>query len=246
MTWANERSAVIPGGATARTSVEIDLGLRRYMLGIYNYMGMGLLVSAVVAYLVANTALGGVFFTGRAQLSAIGWVAVLSPLALLLIAMFGADRLSAGAIRSIYWALTALQGVSLAVLLQVYTGQSVTRTFFITAASFGALSLWGYTTQRDLSGMGSFLLMGLIGLVIAGLLNLFFASGVLQFIINAVGLLVFAGLTAFDTQRLKEEYLSGLDEGMEAKSQVFGALSLYLNFVNLFQFLLAFLGDRED
>ena len=245
MSWTNERVVVAPGAITAREQTEIDAGLRRHMLGIYNYMASGLILSGIVAYVVANTALGGVFYSGRAQLTVLGWIAVFAPLGLLLVASFAAHRLSAPAIQSIYWGLTALMGVSLAAVLQVYTGQSITRTFFVTAAAFGGLSLWGYTTQRDLSGMGSFLLMGLIGILIAGLVNLFLASSALQFAISAIGVVIFAGLTAYDTQRLKEEYIANMDDVVATKLQVFGALSLYLNFVNLFQFLLSFIGERK-
>ena len=245
MSWTNERVDVARDAITAREQAEIDAGLRRHMLGIYNYMASGLILSGIVAYVVANTALGGVFYSGRAQLTVLGWIAVFAPLGLLLVASFAAHRLSAPAIQSMYWGLTALMGVSLAAVLQVYTGQSITRTFFVTAAAFGGLSLWGYTTQRDLSGMGSFLLMGLIGILIAGLVNLFLASSALQFAISAIGVVIFAGLTAYDTQRLKEEYIANMDDVVATKLQVFGALSLYLNFVNLFQFLLSFIGERK-
>lgn len=229
-----------------KNDVTVDAGLRQHMLGIYNYMASGLILSGIVAYVVANTALGGAFYSGKAQLSALGWLAVFAPLGLLLVASMTAHRLSATAIKSIYWSLTALQGVSLATLVQVYTGQSLTRTFFVAAAAFGALSLWGYTTRRDLSGLGSFLLMGLVGVLIAGIVNLFLASSALQFIISTVGVVVFAGLTAYDTQRLRDEYFDDADNQQLSKLQVFGALSLYLNLVNLFQLLLSMLGERRE
>ena len=250
MVWNNDNSARPASygygvGARTRTHAEIDAGLRRHMLGVYNYMMLGLLLSGTVAYLVANTALGGVFYSGRGQLTLLGWVAVLSPIGLLLVASFMAQRLSPTAIQGIYWALTAAQGVSLAMVLQLYTGQSIARTFFVTAASFGALSLWGYTTRRDLSGMGSFLIMGLFGIILASIVNLFLGSSALQFAITVIGILVFAGLTAYDTQRIKEQYVEGMDQGSATTLQVWGALGLYLNFVNLFQLLLSFFGDRE-
>jgi FtsH-binding integral membrane protein len=174
-------------------------------------------------------------------------MALFVPLALILIASFGASRLSPAAVQALYWGITAFQGIGLAALLQAYAGVSVTRVFFITAAAFGALSLWGYTTQKDLSGWGSFLLMGLVGLIIALLVNLFLASSALQLAITLIGLVIFAGLTAWDTQRLKEEYVAGLAQGDQAlTSQVFGALSLYLNFINMFQLLLSLLGSRDE
>ncbi len=250
MTWSNDdtRSARLGygTGVGGRTRAEIDVGLRRHMLGVYNFMMLGLALSGVTAYVVANTALGAVFYAGPGKLTALGWIAVFAPLGLILLASFAAHRLSPMAMQGIYWALTATQGVGLAALLQVYTGQSIARTFFVTAAAFGALSLYGYTTRRNLSGMGSFLLMGLVGVVIASLVNLFLASSALQFAITVIGVLVFAGLTAYDTQRIKEEYVEGMDQGSATTLQVFGALSLYLNFINLFQLLLSFMGSREE
>nr|WP_246179396.1 Bax inhibitor-1/YccA family protein [Microvirga thermotolerans] len=217
------------------------------MIGVYNYLMLGLALSGAAAYAVANTPLGELFYSGPRELTPLGWVALLAPLGLILIASFGAQSLSPAGLQGIYWGITALQGVGLAALLQAYTGESVTRIFFITAAAFGALSLWGYTTRSDLSGWGSFLLMGLVGLILASLINLFLASSALQFAITIIGLFVFAGLTAWDTQRIKEEYVAGLAYGDAAlTSRVFGALSLYLNFLNLFQLLLSLLGQREE
>jgi FtsH-binding integral membrane protein len=233
--------------AAPRDTALFDAGLRAHMIGVYNYMMLGLALSGVMAYLVANTAVGGLFYAGPRQLTAFGWVALLAPLALILIASFGAQRLSPAAIQAIYWGITGLQGVGLAAVLQAYTGESVTRVFFITAAAFGALSLWGYTTERSLSGLGSFLLIGLVGVIVATIVNLFLASSVLQFAITIIGLIVFCGLTAWDTQRLKEEYLSGITHGDQTlTSQVFGALGLYLNFLNLFQLLLSLFGNRDE
>jgi len=251
MSWMSDTNRPVPfygpGRTTSQAAATFDAGLRAHMIGVYNYLMLGLALSGVVAYLVANTAFGSLFYAGPRQLTALGWVALLAPLGLILIASFGAQRLSPAAIQGLYWGITALQGVGLAALLQSYTGESVTRVFFITAASFGALSLWGYTTERTLSGWGSFLLMGLVGLILASLVNLFLESSALQFAITIIGLLVFAGLTAWDTQRIKEEYVAGWAQGEQAlTSQVFGALSLYLNFVNLFQLLLSLFGNREE
>jgi len=234
-------------GTHAYPQATFDAGLRAYMIGVYNYLMLGLALSGVVAYAVANSALGGLFYAAPRQLTALGWMALFAPLGLILIASLGAHRLSPAAIQGLYWGITALQGVGLAALLQAYAGESIARVFFITAAAFGSLSLWGYTTRRSLSAWGSFLLMGLVGLVIAGLVNLFVQSSALQFTITLVGLVVFAGLTAWDTQRLKEEYVAGVVQGDALlKSQVFGALSLYLNFINLFHLLLSLLGSRDE
>jgi hypothetical protein len=234
-------------GTTASQAATFDAGLRAYMIGVYNYPMLGLVLSGAVAYAVANTAFGALFYSGPRELTALGWIALLAPLGLIMIASFGVQRLSRRAIQGLYWGITALQGIGLAALLQAYTGASVTRVFFITAATFGALSLWGYTTTKSLSGWGSFLVMGLVGLIVAMLVNLFLESSALQSAITLIGLLIFAGLTAWDTQRLKEEYLAGLAEGNAAlTSQVFGALSLYLNFIYLFQLLLSLLGNREE
>lgn len=250
MSWMNDITRPVPshyGPGRTTSQVTFDAGLRTHMIGVYNYLMMGLALSGIVAYAVANTAFGSLFYAGPRQLTALGWMALLAPLGLILVASFGANRLTPATIQGIYWATTGLQGIGLAALLQSYTGESVTRVFFITAAAFGSLSLWGYTTEKRLSGWGSFLLMGLVGLILASLINLFLASSPLQFAITIIGLLIFAGLTAWDTQRIKEEYVTGLVQGDTAlTSQVFGALSLYLNFINLFQLLLSLFGSREE
>ncbi len=223
-----------------------DAGLRQHMLGIYNYMFAGLGLSGAVAYFLTATGASAIFFTAPGQFTALGWAALFAPLGLLLLASFSAARLSTGATHAIYWAVAALQGVSLAVLFQAFTGQSIAQIFFVTAAAFGALSLFGYTTKRSLSGMSTFLMVGLIGVIIAFIVNIFLQSGLLQFVASVIGVLVFAGLTAFDTQRLKTEYITGVTGDAAAKAQVWGALSLYLNFINLFQLLLSLFGQREE
>lgn len=223
-----------------------DAGLRQHMLGIYNYVFAGLGVSGAAAYFLITTGAGALFFSSPGQFTALGWAAIFAPLGLLLLASFSAARLSTGATHAIYWSVAALQGVSLAVLFQAFTGQSIAQIFFVTAAAFGALSLFGYTTKRSLSGMSTFLMVGLIGVVIAFIVNIFLQSGLLQFVASVIGVLVFAGLTAFDTQRLKTEYLAGVSGETAAKAQVWGALSLYLNFINLFQLLLSLFGQREE
>ncbi|MEL6968190.1 MAG: Bax inhibitor-1/YccA family protein, partial [Pseudomonadota bacterium] len=174
------------------------------------------------------------------------WVIMLAPLAFVLVLSFGINKLSVATSQIVFWVYSAVMGLSLSSIFLVFTGASIAQTFFVTAAAFGALSLYGYTTKRSLSGMGSFLLMGLIGLIIASVVNIFLASSALAFAVNVIGVLIFAGLTAYDTQRLKETYdmVIGNSEAM-AKSSIMGALSLYLNFVNMFMFLLQFMGDRE-
>jgi len=251
MSWMNDTTRPVPSfsGPGTRTypQATFDAGLRAHMIGVYNTLMLGLALSGVVAYLVANTALGTLFYAAPRQLTFLGGAALLAPLALILFVSFSAHRLSVSAIQGVYWGITALQGVCVAALLQAYTGESIARVFFITAAAFGSLSLWGYTTKRSLSGWGSFLLVGLVGLVLAGLVNLFLQSSALQLTITLIGLLVFAALIAWDTQRLKDEYVAGVIQGDALlKSQVFGALGLYLNVINLFQLLLSLLGTQDE
>ncbi len=179
--------------------------------------------------------------------SPLKWVIMLSPLALVFALSFGMERMRPATAQMLFWLFAALMGISLGSIFMVYTQTSITRVFFITAATFGALSLWGYTTQRDISGWGSFLFMGLIGVILGSLVNLIWPSGMLQFVVSIVGVLIFAGLTAYDTQRLKNEYVYGQMEGdARERSAIMGALSLYLNFINLFTLLLQLLGQREE
>jgi FtsH-binding integral membrane protein len=242
--------------------VAVDEGLRSYMLRVYNYMVLGLAITGVAAlgtYMLSVTtdpALAvlklrdGLMLTGFGRAvfaSPLKWVIILAPLALVFLLSFGIQRMRPAVAQVLFWVYAALVGLSLAAVFMVFTHTSIVRVFFITAASFGALSLWGYTTQRDLSGMGSFLLMGLFGVILASLVNLFMASSALQFAISVAGVLVFAGLTAWDTQRLKNGYLDGAMDGETTeRSAIIGALSLYLNFINLFTLLLQLLGQREE
>ena len=241
-------------GATTVDQATFDAGLRAHMLRVYNYMASGLALSGIVALAVYNVdALNALFFsvtqTARGPvrgLNILGWVAILAPIGLILWASFRAHAMRVGTVRGIYWAIVALNGVGFSLLLYRYTGASIARTFFITAASFGALSLYGYTTKRSLSGLGSFLFMGLIGILIAGVVNaLFVQSFMLNFIISAAGVLIFAGFTAYDTQQIKEQYSEAYGGDAQEKMAIFGALNLYLDFVNLFQMLLSLIGDRE-
>jgi uncharacterized protein len=253
---------------TRAESTVIDAGLRAYMLRIYNYMVLGLAITGFAAlgvYMLsvtgdaaaaARSATGGalairsgVFLTpiGYALfVSPLKWVVILAPLALVFFFSFKLQSMRPATAQITFWIFAALIGMSLSSIFLVYTHTSIVRVFFITAASFGALSLYGYTTGRDLSGMASFLIMGLFGVIIASLVNLFLQSSAMQFIISVVGVLVFAGLTAWDTQRLKTEYLHGAMQGdVLEKSAISGALSLYLNFINMFTMLLHLFGQRE-
>ena len=240
----NERLVARP---SARTEV-IDQGLRSYMLRVYNYMAVGLGLTGIAAVATFMAAVDNGQLTSFGQLlfaSGFRWVVIFAPLALVLFLSFRVQSMSVAAAQLIFWIYAGLVGVSFASLGLVYAHESIARVFFITAASFGGLSLWGYTTKRSLTGMGSFLFMGLIGLILASLVNLFLQSSAMQFVISAVGVLVFAGLTAYDTQRIKEMYDSMDDDGTMGRKAVMGALSLYLDFINLFLMLLRLVGDRR-
>lgn len=219
-----------------------DAGLRTHMLRVYNFMMLGLAVTGLVAMLVASTpALYVPIFT-----TPLKWVVMLAPLAFIMVLSWRFDRMSVGALQGTFWAFCAVMGVSMASIFLVFTGASVARVFFITAAMFAGMSLWGYTTKADLSKMGAFLMMGLMGIVIASLVNIFVGSTAIQFAISVIGVLVFTGLTAYDTQRIKEEYAEHYGQDTNTKLAVMGALSLYLNFINLFQMLMQLMGQREE
>ncbi|HYH17023.1 MAG TPA: Bax inhibitor-1/YccA family protein [Azospirillum sp.] len=219
-----------------------DMGLRQHMLRVYNYMMLGLAITGVVAFLVSSTpALYVPIFT-----TPLKWVVMLAPLGFIMVLSWRFQSMSVGALQATFWAFCAVMGVSMASIFLVFTGASIARVFFITAATFAAMSLWGYTTKADLSKMGAFLMMGLIGIVIASLVNIFVGSSALQFAISVIGVLVFTGLTAYDTQRIKEEYAEGYGHEANMKLAVMGALGLYLNFINLFQMLLQLMGQREE
>ena len=237
-----------PMRASAQTGVMIDEGLRAYMLRVYNLMMLGLAITGVVAYGAAAMAIGegGLTAFGQAiYLTPLRWVVMLAPLGLVMFLSFRIDRMSVAAAQATFWAYSALVGLSLSTIFLVYTGQSIVQVFFITAAAFGALSLYGYTTKRDLSGMGSFMVMGLFGLIIASIVNIFMASSALQWAISMMGVIVFSGLTAWDTQAIKEMYVEGDDEATGGRKAIMGALRLYLDFINLFMSLLQLLGNRE-
>lgn len=231
-------------GGLARADA-IDEGLRAYMLRVYNYMAIGLALTGVAAFGTFLAAASSPEFAQLIYGSPLRWVIILAPLALVFFLSFRINKMSVSAAQTSFWIYAALVGVSLSSIFLVYTGTSITRVFFITAASFGGLSLFGYTTKRDLSGWGSFLFMGLIGIIIASLVNIWLASSALQFAVSVIGVLVFAGLTAYDTQQIKEMYYEGDSSLVAGRKAVIGALRLYLDFINLFLMLLQLFGNRE-
>ena len=224
-----------------------DAGLRSYMLKVYNYMASGVLLTGIVALLFANTGLVNTLFnaeTGSPTL--LYWVALFAPLGIVFGLSFGINRMSAATAQLLFWGYAGLLGVSLSTLFLVYTGVSIAQTFFAVAVAFMALSLWGYTTKKDLSGWGSFLLMGVVGIFVAMLINIFLRSPAMDLAISAIGVLVFAGLTAYDTQKIKSIYFEVAGHGeLMAKTAIIGALNLYIDFINMFLFLLRFMGNRE-
>ena len=229
------------GGVSQASAAAFDEGLRQHMLRVYNYMGLGLVLTGLVAFIVGNTpALYVPIFS-----SPLKWVVMLAPLAFVFFFSFRIQTMSASTAQMTFWAFCAIMGLSLASVFLVFTGASIARTFFIAATMFGATSLYGYVTKRDLSKFGSFLMMGLIGVLIASVVNIFLGSSALQFAISVIGIVVFVGLTAWDTQNIKEQYAENFDQESQQKIAVFGALSLYLNFVNIFQLLLNLTGERE-
>ncbi|MEI8700792.1 Bax inhibitor-1/YccA family protein [Mesorhizobium mediterraneum] len=228
-------------GVGAQTGAVFDEGLRKHMLRVYNYMGVGLVVTGVIAFIVASTpALYVPIFS-----TPLKWVVMLAPLAFVLLFSFKMQTMSAAGAQAMFWAFCAVMGLSLASVFLVFTGTSIARTFFIAATMFGATSLYGYTTKRDLTQFSSFLIMGLIGVVIASIVNIFLGSTALQFAISVIGIAVFIGLTAWDTQTIKEQFAENFGAESQQKLAVFGAFSLYLNFINIFQLLLNFTGERE-
>ncbi len=257
MAQYNNRYA--PIGTTRTAGAVVDEGLRSYMLGVYNYMTAAVALTGIVAFATmsflttndpsqaAGTLRNGIMLTAAGKtlyLSPLKFVVMFAPLAFILLMSFA--RMSAATAQLVFWAFAAVMGVSMSWIFLVYKLGSITQIFFITAAAFAGLSLYGYTTKKDLSGWGSFLIMGVIGILLAGIVNIFLQSGALQFAISVIGVLIFAALTAYDTQRIKDEYYTVAGDGEAMKSaSIFGALTLYLDFVNMFQFLLSLFGSRE-
>lgn len=218
-------------------AVTMDQGLRRYMLSIYNYMASGVLLSGIVAMLFASSGMAAAVFA-----TPLRWLIILAPLAFIF--FFNVNR-TASTLQIMFWSFCVVMGLSMSSIFLIYTDTSIATTFFATAGAFAGLSLYGYTTKRNLTAMGSFMMMGLIGIIIAMLLNIFIQSSALGLAISILGVLIFAGLTAYDTQRLRETYYHVAGTDMMGKVVILGALSLYLDFINMFQFLLSFLGSRE-
>ena len=238
--WTDPRATVsAPSSVGARA--DYDAGLRSYMLSVYNYMASGVLLTGIVALLFANSS-----FIVPVLQSPARWLIMLAPLAFIMVLSFGINRLSTSTAQMLFWAFAVVMGLSMASIFLVYTGTSIAQTFFATAGAFAGLSLWGYTTKKDLSGFGTFLIMGVVGLLVASLINIFLQSSAMQFAISVIGVLLFAGLTAYDTQRIKSmySYVAGTD--MMGKTVIMGALNLYLDFINMFMFLLQLFGGRRD
>ena len=246
--------------AGTRTDAAIDQGLRTYMLKVYNLMALGLAITGLAALgtvmlattndpaSAAATMGNGIMLTNAGVAlygSPLKWVVMLAPLGMVFYLSARIGSMSVSAAQTSFWVFAGLMGLSLSSIFLVYTSASIVQTFFITAAAFGALSLWGYTTKRDLSAMGTFLTMGVFGLLIAMVVNIFLQSSALQFAISSLGVLIFAGLTAYDTQNIKEMYFEGDDQAVSGRKAIMGALRLYLDFINLFTFLLQFMGDRR-
>jgi len=257
---ADLRNYQMRAGAGTRVDAGIDEGLRAYMLKVYNLMALGLAITGVAAlatvmFATTSDPASAVATLGNGKMltslgvalygSPLKWVVMLAPLGMVFFLSARIHTLSVSSAQTMFWVFAGLMGLSLSSIFLVYTSASIVQTFFITAASFGALSLFGYTTKRDLTGMGSFLIMGVFGLIIAMIVNIFLGSPALQFAISAIGVLIFAGLTAYDTQKIKEMYFEGDEVLVAGRKAIMGALTLYLDFINLFSFLLAFLGNRE-
>jgi uncharacterized protein len=255
-----DRNGSVPGfgsGIGINTQAQVDQGLRTYMLGVYNNMVIGLGITGLVAlglYMMSVTGTGGTLRSGGIQLTDFGrflymssfkWVLMLAPIAVVFFLGFKVHSMSAATARITFFVYAALVGASLSVIGLIYAHSSIARVFFITAATFGALSLYGYTTKRDLSGMGSFLMMGLFGLIIGSVVNIFLGSSTMQWIISMIGVLVFAGLTAYDTQSIKEMYFEGDMHETASKKSILGALQLYMDFIGMFQMLMSLMGSRD-
>lgn len=245
----DRRSATqIHQGSQGQTAIArtFDPGLRAYMLGVYNYMTSGLLLTGLIALGVASTAsVREIFFSVSGSPTALGWIAIIAPLAIVFALSFGINRFSEGTAKTLFWSYATLMGISLSTVFLAYTGLSIARTFFTAAGAFAGLSLWGYTTKKDMSSWGSFLIMGVVGLLIALIINMFLQSSTLDLIVSGLGVLIFAGLTAYDTQKIRNLYSEVGGSDFRGKAIVMGALTLYLDFINLFLFLLRLMGERR-
>ncbi len=232
-TGANAATVGVPRAAR-------DAGLRSYMLSVYNYMASGVLLTGIVALLFATSGLAA-----QVLATPLRWLIILAPLGFVMAMSFGLNRMKTGTLQTLFWAFAVAMGLSMSSIFLVYTGMSIAQTFFAVAAGFAGLSLWGYTTKKDLSGWGTFLIMGVVGLLVAMLINMFVQSPAMMLAISAIGVLLFAGLTAYDTQKIKSMYAYVAGTDMMGKVVIMGALNLYLDFINMFMFLLSFMGDRR-
>jgi hypothetical protein len=243
--WQDPQTTGLNAATVGVPRAARDAGLRSYMLSVYNYMASGVLLTGIIALLFAPYA-GQVLVRADGRgMSGLGWIVTLSPLAIVFAMSFGAARMRTGTLQLLFWAFAALMGLSMSTIFLVFTGASIAQTFFATAAAYLGLSLYGYTTKRDLSGFGTFLIMGVVGILVAMLVNMFLQSTAMALMISVIGVLLFAGLTAYDTQRIKSMYLYVQGTEMAGKTVIMGALTLYLDFINMFQFLLSFMGDRR-
>jgi FtsH-binding integral membrane protein len=244
--WSDPRTTAVPRAATGAREAAFDAGLRSYMLSVYNYMASGVLLTAIVAMFFARGGADSMAAHIFAQGGLVRFLVMLAPLGVVMWLSFGINRISEGTAKALFWAYAVLMGLSLSTILLVYTGGSVAQAFFAAAASFVGLSLFGYTTKKDLSALGTFFIMGVVGLLVAMLINMFVQSSVMNLLISAVGVLLFAGLTAYDTQRIKSGYFAVRGTAYAGKSAVMGALTLYLDFINMFMFLLRFMGNQRS
>ena len=248
MSDLNRNTASGYASATRTEAGYVDEGLRSFLLRVYNYMAIGLAVTGVAAFGTAAMAVSNGQLTSfgyALYASPLKWVVMLAPLGFVFFLSARINSMSVSAAQLTFWAFAALMGLSLSSIFLVFTGESIARVFFLTAATFGAMSLYGYTTKRDLSGMGSFLFMGLIGIILASIVNIFIGSSAIQFAVSVIGVLIFTGLTAYDTQQIKEMYYVGDDGTVAGRKAISGALRLYLDFINLFMMLLQLFGNRE-
>jgi len=243
--WQDPQTTGVNAATVSVPRAARDVGLRSYMLSVYNYMASGVLLTGIVAMLFAPYAAQVLISANGRGMSGLGWIITLSPLAIVFAMSYGAARMRTGTLQLLFWAFAGLMGLSMSTLFLVYTGTSIAQTFFATAAAYLGLSLYGYTTKRDLSGLGTFLIMGVVGILVALLVNMFLQSTAMALAISVIGVLLFAGLTAYDTQRIKSMYAYVQGTEMAGKTVIMGALTLYLDFINMFQFLLSFMGNRR-
>ncbi len=245
--WSDPRTTAAPYATAAGTREGVyDAGLRSYMLSVYNYMTSGVLLTGIVALLFSWGGAESPAYTLIVSGGPIAWLIMLSPLAIVFAMSFGQGRMSTGTLQLLYWAFTVLMGLSLSTIFLRYTGGSIASAFFATSAGFAGLSLWGYTTKKDLSAFGTFLIVGLVGLIVASIINIFVQSGPLNLIISIAGVLIFAGLTAYDTQKIKSIYFQVAGTEWQGKAAIMGALNLYLDFINMFLFILRLFGSSRD